>query len=248
VKANKPRKKSPGWRASLAANPYLFVRCLLACWFRAALDADADRQLTENKWKYKPADKHERRRVRRLLKAADTTMPPPFTAKQADLVFLQDGRVRSVRNSRSLQHDWKSQTKGLGALKEPTKNDGTLSEPVLEPVVFDLATLPENTNPDAIWRALEQIVLASDNDSKLLIKGFVAKIKAARRIRGTSKEALPQNKPFVASILELARELKRLPHQVEVSRKLKINKAEVSRLCKETGFNLPSAKPGRRPR
>jgi hypothetical protein len=183
-----------------------------------------------------------------LLKAADTTMPPPFTAKQADLVFLQDGRVRSVRNSRSLQHDWKSQTKGLGALKEPTKNDGTLSEPVLEPVVFDLATLPENTNPDAIWRALEQIVLASDNDSKLLIKGFVAKIKAARRIRGTSKEALPQNKPFVASILELARELKRLPHQVEVSRKLKINKAEVSRLCKETGFNLPSAKPGRRHR
>jgi hypothetical protein len=41
-----------------------------------------------------------------------------YGTKDAAIEFLPDGRVRLIRGSSSLRHDWKSQTKGLKALND----------------------------------------------------------------------------------------------------------------------------------
>jgi hypothetical protein len=173
-------------------------------------------------------------------------------------------RVRLVRGSRSLTYDWKSQTKGLDALLEdrpnkPTKSlHGTPSEIRkrletngsrirLDPVVFDLVNWPA-VNADNVLDLLDKIVCAPDQKADLLLKGLCAKIKAARRIRGTSAEAPPPSRRFMEKLSELTAKLKHPPTKGELAKQLSLDIAEVSRLCTETGFGwLPRGQAGRPP-
>jgi hypothetical protein len=159
--------------------------------------------------------------------------------------FLPDGRVRLIRGSSSLKHDWKSQTKGLKAL-----NDSKEGAP-LDPVVFDLANVSPAANPHNLLSALEEIMSTSDENARRLLKEFCAKVKAGRRIRGASKEAPPHNQAFISALHKLARKFGRPPTKGELAKALNLenNKAELSRLCRETRFDwLPKDTPGPTPR
>jgi hypothetical protein len=165
-----------------------------------------------------------------------------YGTKDAALIFLPGGRVRVIRSARSLSHDWKNQTKGLHAV------EGTIeSGAPLNPIVFDLANCSSIENTNNLMSALQKIVSASDESAHRLLKEFCAMIKAARRIRGTSKEAIPHNRYFIRKLIELAKTLQRPPTKGELAKALNLqdNKAEVSRLCRETRFDwLPRDTPG----
>jgi hypothetical protein len=172
--------------------------------------------------------------------------PCRYGTKDAALEFLPNGRVRLVRSSRSLAHDWKSQTKGLHALKDSKGNGAPLDS-----VVFDLANVSPAANPHTLLSALQEIVSTSDENARRLLKEFCAKVKAARRIRGVSKEAPPHNQTFMDALHKLARKLGRPPTKGELAKALNLenNKAELSRLCRETRFDwLRTDKPGPAPR
>jgi hypothetical protein len=174
-----------------------------------------------------------------------------YGTKDAALEFLPDGRVRVIRGSLSLKRDWRSQTKGLRALNDPRKRDGAVVEPILDPIVFDLATFSANREPPpSLLLALEQLLSASDKDAPRLLRDHCVRINAARRIRQTT----PYHQVFVAALKELACKLGRPPIKSELvaeleEKNVKLDKGEFSRLLHQTGFGwLASAKPGPKPR
>jgi hypothetical protein len=174
-----------------------------------------------------------------------------YGTKHAALEFLPDRRVRVLRDSLSLKRDWRSQTKGLPALNDPRKRDGAVVEPILDPIVFDLATFSANRMPPpSLLLALEQLLSASDKDAPRLLRDHCVRINAARRIRQTP----PHHQVFAVALKELACKLGRPPMKSElaaelVKRNVKLDEGEFSRLLHQTEFGwLESAKPGPQPR
>lgn len=212
----------------------------------------------------------------------------------ADIIFKPDGKVVLMRGSQSLKTDWKSVAGRLGVFapdpNDPNereiaqlKNDQSLTKEQrekkitelrrvkdpkqrapLEPLVFELATMPCRTKerstelklPDANM-ALFAMLSETDKDVfESALESFVRQIRGARAIRheivheenNTLVFGIGFYQKFLTELPKLAQKFRNPPTMGQLAEAIGVDKSRLSKLCKELGFDwLPKEKPGPKP-